>query len=825
MGAAASVESCADPNQPLSRAACSAVAGDRVDERRFNELAVGDGEAAVLPGGVTRLLQIEEEDGAWIDPDFDRARAIIGHNASSGAARAVHWRGVGAQTPVVAPDVAYSDAKQGHEGDCFLVACMALLATRPQLLGDAVRRESSHFVVRMHKLGGVREVVVDGLLPWMTSRGTPLYTQCRRRAQACFGVIEKAVVKANGGWYHGLSGGNTAEALYELTGCAVEEIDLEKERAGAKDLASMVRAQLANGDLIACGACAPESRRGSPRNGGAGSATRLKSGLRSGHAYAVVGETGDRKCALVYNPMGFDDDVPAALKPDGSGTYRVPWPVFAASFNRVQMCATASNTRLPHVLTFSSMDGLGSSEGRDTTWSRWLTWTGSEDEPNAAAASASRITATSIDVRGGGCTNFISFRNNAMFLLPPSVVHTLCAGGGEVEVILGQGDRRPKRSLELLAEAEAHAEVDVPGSEHQKLPSVGSMLAYPQLGITVISFEPGTLPPLATAENYTVETKTRAFLNRREVCLRFAIGAATGSSKPKPGKPSKHGMKAKHGATAGAAESSERWWAIVPSTFYPGQAAQCWMSIRTAAPIPLADVPESSATCVPRPPANAASWRALSDMPCATWEGTAQPDTWLRLNMVDVLTPPCAVYVFVSQDYSSKERALPIGAWIMLVPAATTNTTAAAAKAGAGATTAPSGIKVLAAPTAGPQWQHKTLCKAREISLRVALPAGSLLSDLVVVPVAHQAPQAGAKLATVVAVEGSGGSLQLAATRGQPPSTLIKPEGNMSKKRLKMKGGGGKVKRRESPAPGPSLAAAKKKIDALGGLYAGLDAR
>ena len=619
MGAAASIESCSDPSQPLSRAACSDMAGDRFDERRFNELAVGEGGAAVLPGGVAQLLQIEAEDGAWIDPDFDRGRAIIGRNTASGAARAVHWRGVGAQTPVVASDVAYSDAKQGHEGDCFLVTSMALLATRPQLLCDVVRRESSQFVVRMYKLGVAHEVVVDGLLPWITSWGTPLYTQCRRRAQACFGVIEKALVKANGGWYHGLSGGNTAEALYELTGCAVEEIDLETDHFGAKDLASMVRARLARGDLIACGACSPESRRGTPGKGGPDSVTRLKSGLRRGHAYAVVGETGDGTCALVYNPMGVDDNIPATLKPDGSGTCQVPWPLFAASFNRVQICATSSNSRLPHVLSFFSMDDVDGFEGHDSIWSRWLTWTGSDDEPDATAARALRVTATSIDVRGGGCTNFVSFRNNAMLLLPPPVVRTLRAGGGEVEVILGQHDRRPMRSLELLAEAQARATIDTPRSEHQTLPSVGSMLAYPQLGITVVSFKPGTLPPLATAENYVVEAKSRAFLNRREVCLRFTIDATKCSCKPKPGKPIR---KAKDGVVpvAGAPKSDERWWAIVPSTFYPGQAAQCWMSVRTATPIPLADVPRCITKCSPPPPAKAASWRALSDMPCAAWE-------------------------------------------------------------------------------------------------------------------------------------------------------------------------------------------------------------
>eukprot|EP00936_MAST-01D_sp_MAST-1D-sp1_P002518 g2518.t1 len=512
--------------------------------------------------------------------------------------------------------------------------------------------------------------------------------------------------------------------------------------------------------------------------------------------------------------MGVDDNVPAVLKPNGSGTCQVPWPVFAASFNRVQICATSSDSRLPHLMSFSSMNDIDGSEGHDSTWSRWLKWTGGEDEPHAAAARASRVTATSIDVRGGGCTNFVSFRNNAMLLLPPSLVRALRAGGGEVEVILGQRDRRPMRSLELLAEAEARATADTPRSEYQTLPSVGSMLAYPQLGITVVSFRPGTLPPLATAENYVVEAKSRAFLNRREVCLRFTIGTTKCSSKPKPRKAA---IKAKDGAAAGAAQSDERWWAIVPSTFYPGQAAQCWMSIRTATPIPLADVPKGLTKCSQQPPAKAASWRALGDMPCAAWEGTVLPETWLRLNMSQTLTSPCAVYVFVSQDHSSKERALPIGAWVMLVPSAATAAAAAASKASS--TTAPPDVTVLAAPTAGSQWQHKMLCKAREISLRVALPATALLSDVVVVPVVHQAPQGGAKLATVVAVEGSEGKLQLIATHGQPPSKLIKPGGK--KKRLHSKDS--KVKRHESTGPAPSLAAAKKKLNALGGLYACLD--
>ena len=233
MGAGASAGS-------LDRAAAVALAGDRFDPVKWKELSVANAttDAAggmdspsprlLAPGALAAL-------DAWQDPGFNRPRSLEGTHFVDGGGgdsgghgghggHGVHWRSKAA-LPAVADDVTYSDAKQGHQGDCFLVAAMALLAMHPRRLRDVVRKKEKDggrggdkgkgeggggegdggdggeggeggegFVVRLYRGGRWVEVEVDGYVPYITGYGsTPLYTHCRRDAQGGFAAVEKAV--------------------------------------------------------------------------------------------------------------------------------------------------------------------------------------------------------------------------------------------------------------------------------------------------------------------------------------------------------------------------------------------------------------------------------------------------------------------------------------------------------------------------------------------------------------------------------------------------------------------------------------------------------
>ena len=76
-----------------------------------------------------------------------------------------------------------------------------------------------------------------------------------------------------------------------------------------------------------------------------------------------------------------------------------------------------------------------------------------------------------------------------------------------MEVIIGQQDQRAVVGASKVRQrGQTEAEKKQPGQE------VG--FDYPQIGITVVSFKPGTGPPMATAENIQILAKTTAFLNR-----------------------------------------------------------------------------------------------------------------------------------------------------------------------------------------------------------------------------------------------------------------------------------------------------------------------
>ena len=722
----------------------------------------------------------------------------------------VHWK-CDSSLPAVADDCRYADAKQGHEGDCFLVAAMALLAQRgATLLRSVVRRVGDggdgggggggggeqppgQYVVRLWERGRPLEVKVDGLLPYVTAWGddSPLYTHCRRRAQACFGAIEKAFVVMAGGAYHSLDGGNTAEALHTLTGCAVEELDVTKQKLGARELGEAVGASWARGDLVACGHIDVDPRR---------RLTRLPLGLRRNHAYAVVGATAAGGVTL-YNPMGIDDGVDAGKlrEVDGAGTLRMSWAQFAAAFNRVQLCALSSREALPAV--------GARAPGALASWSK-----GGGGGGSCGSA--------------GGCTNFPTFHTNPMLVLPPALVASLAESGAELEVQLGQADQRAAVATAQWEAAQSAGASGEGGSaaeaaeaaEAVMAASLGSQLSYPQLGLTVIAFVgAGAAPPMATPENYVVAAKSRAFLNRREVSLRFSVADAAASAAA--------AAKKKSDREASSSSGGAPFLAVVPSTFYAGQEAAFWCAVRSARALPCEAVvaeevggseaaAEAAAGALP-PPADRACWRCMGAAPSAKWEGLSAGNTnWLRLvgggggGGGSAAAGRRVLTIFVRQSEEQREKQLPIGAWVLLVP-----------PEGEGG--APTVLNSLA------KGGGKGFVKATQMSLRVTVPEGRSLGEVAVVPCTFEAASSVQLAVTLVADGGAvaaGATLTVRATAGSDPAKLGVGAASAKKGGRSGKGGGsGGRKSAPKKQPKPSFGKAKANITAMGDMFAGLE--
>merc|ERR1719224_337992 len=83
--------------------------------------------------------------------------------------------------------------------------------------------------------------------------GQPLFTTARDGACLAFSLIEKALAK-NYGSFAVLNGGNTSEALWDLTGGAVEDVKLDGDaRLSPSACASLIGEALERGDLVSCG--------------------------------------------------------------------------------------------------------------------------------------------------------------------------------------------------------------------------------------------------------------------------------------------------------------------------------------------------------------------------------------------------------------------------------------------------------------------------------------------------------------------------------------------------------------------------------------------
>ena len=178
-----------------------------------------------------------------------------------------------------------SDIAQGALGDCWLLAALATLAERPELIEKCFVTRSFNprgkYQLRLldQKAAKPRwtNVTVDDLIPCDESK-SPLF--CKPKGNEMWPLlIEKAFAKMRGG-YHAIEGGWSLDAMQTITGFKGECFDIKSN--SSNDLFFKLKKMHDAGCIMACGSKGEDKTRELGRDSVQGS-------IVGGHAYSILG--------------------------------------------------------------------------------------------------------------------------------------------------------------------------------------------------------------------------------------------------------------------------------------------------------------------------------------------------------------------------------------------------------------------------------------------------------------------------------------------------------------------------------------------------------
>ncbi|PAA81467.1 hypothetical protein BOX15_Mlig005442g3 [Macrostomum lignano] len=221
------------------------------------------------------------------DPEFPANDRAIKHTGSTGR-YGIKWlrpKQINPNATFIKDGFSRSDISQGGLGDCWILAAMAGMAERPEIINRVVPEGQSMeapnycgaFRFRFRKFGKEVEILVDDRLP--TEGGRTIYTEpLNGEFWVC--LLEKALAKFYG-CYEALEGGVIFEALADLTGGVCEDIKLKdwKESQHPKLARHIERCLNRKGSVI--GASSIPSHNGDDYEMG--------NGLVYSHAYTITG--------------------------------------------------------------------------------------------------------------------------------------------------------------------------------------------------------------------------------------------------------------------------------------------------------------------------------------------------------------------------------------------------------------------------------------------------------------------------------------------------------------------------------------------------------
>ncbi|KAK6189908.1 hypothetical protein SNE40_001878 [Patella caerulea] len=208
----------------------------------------------------------------------------------------------GTEPEMMIDGVTRDDIQQGILGDCWFLSSCAAVSQQQRFMKTILPKDQplcgqgykGVVCFRFWRFGDWVEVYIDDRLPTVNRK--LIYAHCTEANEFWVALIEKAYAKLRG-CYQSLEGGQTMDALVDLTGGLAERYMLEEYDPNMYRL--ILRAHK-NGAFITC------SRKGDWNDSTKSDAT----GLVSGHAYTITcvikikHQMGEEKLLRIRNPWG-----------------------------------------------------------------------------------------------------------------------------------------------------------------------------------------------------------------------------------------------------------------------------------------------------------------------------------------------------------------------------------------------------------------------------------------------------------------------------------------------------------------------------------------
>ncbi|CEM26929.1 unnamed protein product [Vitrella brassicaformis CCMP3155] len=622
------------------------------------------------------------------------------------------------------------DVTQGTLHNCYFVAALSLLTQVPRLLRRLIveyNEAAGRFVMRLFMDCEWRKIEIDDRLPCRVSgRGTPTlaFAHSRKGHDFYVALIEKAYAKAWGS-YSAIEGGNMGEALFDLTGGMVDDVNLERLLTTPSDkdpqaaAFKLLQEYQQKGALVSCGRFEGEDDKN--HRSGPQRFERNDAGIVVNHAYGVLDvrilQTDKKKHRLVR--------------------VRNPWESHCGAWTG----EWGQNSKLWNKERRSALNYAKEDEGKRGDF--WLSIEEFMRHFNRIHAchttfldDSQEPPVQSLVIRGawkgktaGGCTNYPSFRHNPMLRLEVSETLTKPL---DVHILLTQPDER------------------------RRVREAGLQLSYPQIGLTLIRqhFQPIEAIPTdaaaLTPDRAQIVHRT-SFWNKRDV------GAAVSLLPPAL-------LQKEPSDNIPVAENTSPEYRLVPSSYFPNQEGDFTLLLQWRGGRELLNVACINFPCVTQGVRSCVSVKGQWKGPTAG--GRPQLNTFTRNPCFSLTTSASETPLTIvlthtpsSQGGAASNRFPPAAVVVLNVPAKQFDNSSNAAAEGC---LAQSPIPI---PVAASQWSQSMVLKAKQVETPSPF-------EFFLVPFTHQSAKEGS---FELCVESSAENMTLSdVTSRQPPPTKPK---------------------------------------------------